>query len=303
MSGAVLGLLFALLQGQPPLPASGVRSGVALSPDVVLVGAPVVMTVRVQVAPTTRVIFPPTVDSSAVIEPLDPVLVRDTVVDGRREYTAVYRLIAWQTGRHVIPIAPLRIEFGTRTQTLALGDPVLNVQSVLPSDTALRVPRPARDIIALPAARWAWWWLLLGFAVLVLAGGWWLQRRAGQGPPPDIAPIRTAVAAFDALDALGLPASGEPGRHAAAAAGILRQYLAAREPRAALGHTTAELSRVLREQTAVPEYRVTALLDAIDALQFAQQPVDTTRARALAAEARAIVDEVARVDEQAAKTA
>jgi hypothetical protein len=300
MLALLAGVLLLLTQGPAPLPPSGVRSGVSLAPAPIMVGAPVTMTVRIQVGADTRVIFPPTVDSSSVIEPLDPVLVRDTLMGAVREFTATYRLVAWQTGRHVIPIAPVRLETGARVQQLALGDPVLVVESVLPADTTLRVPRGARDILALPSGRWAWWWLLLAFALVVVGGGWWLQRRSRGRAPVEVAPIRAAESAFAALHALDLPAIGEAGRHAVVAAAILRTYLAERDPRAGRGLTTAELALVLREQTAVPEYRVTAVLHAVDAMQFAPTMVESARAVAYALEARAIIDEVARLDEQAA---
>jgi hypothetical protein len=293
--GAVIaGFLLWLVQGTAPLPASGVRLGVTVQPAVALVGAPVTMTVRVQVAPTTRVIFPATVDSTGPIEPLDPVLLRDSIVAGVREYTAVYRLLAWQVGRLVIPITPLRVEFGTRTQTLTLGGPVVTVQSVLPADTTLHTPRSARDILALPGGRWAWWWVLLSAAVLAVSGGWWLQRRSRRSRPPAVAPIIAADRAFAALDALALPAIGEAGRHMIVAAAILRTYLAACDPAWSASLTTAELARALTSRTDVPGEAVVALLSAVDAMQYAGGDIDAVVASALAREARSLIETIDR---------
>ncbi len=300
LSAFAAGFLVVLAQGGPSLPPSGVRLGIALGPEIAAVGEPVTMTVRVQVPAGARVTFPAAVDSTGSIEPLDPVLVRDSVTGNVRAYTATYRFVAWETGRVVIPVAPLIIETGTRVQTLRLGDPVLTVRSVLPADSALHVPQPARDIIALPSARWAWWWLLLAAAVIAVGGGWWLQRRSRTARAPDPAPATAAETAFAALEALALPALGEAGRHAAAAAAILRTYLAAREPDVGLGLTTDELRVALREQTAVPEYRVIALLDAVDRMQFAGGTIDPAMAAALAREAREIIAEVQRADEHRA---
>jgi cbb3-type cytochrome oxidase subunit 3 len=281
-------------QAQDPLPASGVRVGATVQPNPVGVGEPVTLTVRVQVAAGVVVRFPGAMDSTDRVEPLDPVVVRETTMADQRELTATYRFVAWRTGAVPIPLAPIEIDRAGRVQRLGLGDPRVEVRSVLPADSAARVPQPARDILRPPAD---WWWLAWLAAVLLAVALllWWAWRRRRRDRPRPASPARDALAACDALQALALCASGEPGRHAIAAAAILRTYLERREPAAAAGLTTRELHAVLLHDAAVPDFRVTAVLDAVDRIQFAGADVTAATALGLGEEVRAIITEVQRV--------
>lgn len=290
MSWAALGLLLALAQGDPRLPASGVRVGATLDPPRTTVAQPVTLTVRVQVEASARVTMPAVVDSTDAIEPLDPVVLRDTVIDGLREVTARYRLVAWRPGTHGVPLAPIRLARGAATQQLDLGAPPLTVVSVLPDDSASRRPQPARAPRPLPGR--AWWWAWLAGAAVAAAGVlWWWRRRVGPAAP---VPAASADAAFAALDALGLLDAGEPGRHVIVAAAILRDQLAAVVPAAGRGLTLRELPPALGDLPPTIRTRLLRLLDAVEALQFAGAPLDAARARTLAAEARTLAADLAR---------
>ncbi len=283
-------LVLALLQGgESALPASGVRVGASVSPASVRVGEPVVLTVRLQVAAGARVRFPDAVDSTERAEPLDPVIVVDTLRGEVREYTARYRFVAWRVGPLRIPLAPVMIERDGRQQQLDVGPPPLEVVTVLPVDTTLRTPRPARGIFTKQATPWWLWGLGLSVPML-LAAAWawrrWSQQRADTAPV--LSPEQEARAAFEALEALGLPAMGEPTRHAIAAAAILRAYLAATRVGDDGGLTASELVAALAPQDDDPDARVRALLERLDAVQFAGEQLGAEQAIALAAEAQAL---------------
>jgi hypothetical protein len=277
--------------------SSGVRSGFVVEPDTVRVGQPATLTVRVQAPAGTRFTFPEAVDSTASVEPLDPVSVREETSGDVVEATAIYRLLAWEVGRVTIPLGAIRLTRDGRAQDLMIGEPTVVVQSVLPADSALRVPRPQRGIALLPVSEWPWWLLIVAGFVLAALAGWLLQRRQRRGPPP-IEPFAEAQRGFGRLSALDLISAGEPAKHVSASVDVLRRFLAARDPRATLGLTASELVTLLRDDGAVPAARVAALLTAADAVKFAPRDVDARTAESLGAEAAAVVTEIHRNDHE-----
>jgi hypothetical protein len=280
--------------------STGVRLGVTVSPTSVRIGQPATLTVRVQAPAGTKITFPPAVDSTANVEPLDPVSVREETRNGFVDATATYRFLTWQVGDAPIPVSPIRLERDGAVQELTIGDPMVSVVSVLPADTALRVPKPARDISLLQIRRWPWWLLIaLGFAVASL-GGWLLERRTKR-PPPPIEPFVDAQRAFGRLGALDLIGAGEPAKYVGASADILRTFLAARDANAAPGRTTSELLIALRKDARVPASRIAAMLASADSIKFAGGVIDAATAEALGAEASAIVLEIHRRDHKAPK--
>ena len=294
MNAVALLAVAGLLQGGASARPAGVRATYSVEPDTVRVGDPATLRIRVIAPAGTRVIFPPAVDSTAAVEPLDPspcTRRRSTVV----EATAIYRFLAWEVGLPAILLSPIRLVRDGYTQELRLADPRVTVESVLPADTTLRVPRPARDIVFLPPSRWPWWVLVLvGFTVAAL-GGLWLQRR-GRQPLRPIEPLAEAQRAFGRLNALDLIGAGEPAKHVGTSVDILRAYLAARDGAAGPGLTTRELLRALHSDGSVPLNRVMVLLSAADATKFAGESVDAAEAERLGAEALAIVVEVRRLE-------
>src|SRR4029078_6553293 len=94
----------------------------------------------------------------------------------------------------------------------ALDLPVLFVRSVLPADSALRVPKPVRDLLAVrsalpshkrvrcvravrPPIPW-WWWALAALAALLIGLGiWWWRRRRRRAAGPTGDPFPHARAA------------------------------------------------------------------------------------------------------------
>jgi hypothetical protein len=174
---------------------------------------------------------------------------------------------------------------------------------VLPADSALRVPKPARPLIPVRAPIAWWWWAVAALALLALVLGawWWRRRRLGRtGPASD--PYGDAIRDFERVERLGLIAAGEPGRHAALMTDILRRYLAARIADASLAQTSGELLRALRGAT-VAHDRLEQLLETVDRVKFAAAPIGAEQARSLGAEARALVEDERRAAEATAAAA
>jgi hypothetical protein len=291
----ILAIMSSAVIGQAP---SGVRAGLLVRPDTVRVGEPATLVVRVEAPVGTMFAFPPAVDSTARVEPVDPVQVREERRGDVIEAVATYRFLAWETGDVVIPIATVRLRMPDRTQDLSLGEPHIFVRSVLPADSAQRVPKPARAFLFLPNRVWLLWVLIgAGFLVAGLVG-WLLHRRSHRVVPP-LEPYADAQRAFGRLAALDLVGAGEPARHVTASADIVREYLAARDPRAGMALTTTELLAVVRADGSVPEFRLAALLAAADSLKFEHATIEAATARALASEAQALVAEIHRAELEA----
>jgi hypothetical protein len=281
-----------------PQPARGqsstripVQAGATIDRDSVTVGDPVTLTVRVHAPRGATINFPAAVDSLGPVQSLEPPIVRDgpdTVEFADR--IATYHLAPWDVGKLPIRLGEVLIQTDDDERRVALPLPSLFVRSVLPADSALRIPKPARPLLEprLPVP-W-WWWLVAALAVLTigLVAWWWARRRRGTvGPPGD--PYADAEAAFQRIERLRLPDVGEPGRHAALMADVVRRYLAARTPSASLALTSGELLAAVRGVPTVPYERLQRLLAAVDPIKFAAAPARADDARSLGAEARAIV--------------
>jgi hypothetical protein len=284
-------------QGAPTMP--GVRLGTVVTPDTVTVGDPFVVQVRVQAPAGATVVFPASPDSGASVELLDPRRDRPAApaAGAGVDVTARYRMAAWDVGNVPLGLGDVRVTVGGAERAVSLRALRVVVRSVLPADTALRVPKPPREPIADPGL---WWlrWLLLALAALALiallvwlARRWWRNRRR---PGPADAAYAEAVAAFDRLEKLKLVVAGESGRHVALAVEILRDYLAARLPDARPSQTSTELRTALAAREEVPHERLHALLDRADLVKFAALPIGAAPATEAGREARAIVDDVER---------
>jgi hypothetical protein len=265
---------------------------VQVQPEVVTVGQPFTVRVRVRAPRIAAIRFPPVPDSGDAIEAIDPRAIEDagdTVVIDR---SAVYRLIAWNVGRHAPRFENVSVtSAGVEQRFPVIVSPIL-VRSLLPTDSALRVPKDARAPVAAPSGAWRYWLLAFVFTAGV-AWYWWRRRRRRTGPEREPGAFVAAAAAFGALDVLALAAAGEPGRHLIAHVDVLRAYVARRFPAAVESLTTTELLGVLASSDFPlrPE-RVGDLLERESAVRFAAAPIEPATAIALSREARAIVDEL-----------
>lgn len=271
-----------------------VRAGVTLSKDTVTVGEPFELRVRIQAPRDAEIRFPDNPDSTGTVQALDPrtIVITDSLQANDR--TAVYRLAAWDVGAQPISVGNVTVVWnnasarGDRPVTLAALQ--VFVRSVLPADSTLHVPKPAR---ALWETRGFPWWLVALIAGLIAAGllAWWWWRRRRRAPQAEVVdPYERARREFNRLEAMGLVDAGERTRFAALTVEVVRDYLAARYPAAPLSLTSRELLLAVRQHPAVAQEPLSRILHEVDLAKFAAWTLSEERARALARDARAIVE-------------
>jgi hypothetical protein len=266
-----------------------VQAGVTLQKDTVTIGEVVQLTVRIRAPHGATVNFPTAVDSLGPVQSLEPPTVRDGADTAQAaDRVATYRLAAWDVGLQPIKLGDVLVQTDAGDRTVTLTLPSVFVKSVLPADTALRIPKPARAILDVRAPT-PWWWALGALAALLVGLGiWWWRRRRG-APEHTGDPYADAMASFERIEKLRLVESGEPGRHAALMTDVVRRYLSERIEQATLAQTSGELLSALRGAPTVSVDALRTLLDAVDSVKFANAPVSADRARALATEAKRIV--------------
>ena len=294
IAGAIAGALLA-----PPAraqtraqPSFEVKAGVSIAPDTVRVGDPFRVTIGVRAPAGAAIEFPRAMDTTAAVQSLDLVAVRTSADTSATEQYADYRVAAWDIGKQPIRLDDILVRYGGVVRRIAITGDSVFVASVLPADSAKRVPKPPRRLFELNVIPW-WLWALIAAAIVVtgLLIWWWLHRR--KQPPAAIVvdPFARAEAEFQRIEALGLLDAGERGRYVALMIEVLRDYLAARYAEAMLSLTSSELQRTLHDVPHVPQDRLTRLLTDADLIKFARRPVSGDRARELGREARAIVSQ------------
>jgi hypothetical protein len=268
--------------------------GVLVQPDTVTVGEHFQLLVRVRAPLGSQISFPPGPDSGLTVEAVDPRELRPSADSAFTEETAVYTLVAWDTGWQASRLGDLVVTTdGTDRRISITGDSV-HVRSVLPADSALRVPRPARDIVV--ALRPWWHWLLAALAALALLAllfWWWRRRRPRRASGAGASAYDVALREFERIASLGLIEAGEPGRYVALNTDAARDYLAARlGDDAQRSLTSSELLASVAGRAAVDAGRLAPLLTESDLIKFARRPVTAGRARELGEDARGVVEEV-----------
>ena len=268
-------------------------------PQTVTVGQPFSVRIRVRAPKFATIHFPSVPDTADAIEAVDPRAMEDAGDDELIDRTAVYRLVAWDVGAHTPHFANVTIGEGGADQQYAVTLPAVTVKSLLPADSAQRIPKSARDPMAPPSDLWKF--LLLG-SLLVAALAWYWRRRRkrhGMRARPELEPFAAAVSSFVALDALGLPAAGESGRHVIASVDVLRGYLARRFPDVRESLTPQEVGRVLAEsELPVLPDRLASLLNRESSLRFARADVTADEALTLGRESQAIVRDIQKAYEE-----
>lgn len=284
---------------------SGARAqyGVTVSPDTVTVGDRFRFTVTIVVPAGSRVEWPTIADSTADVGVHGAVHIVDGGTKlGRHTVRGEYELSAWNVGNVAIGMPAVVVHGDSSTFRVPLTDARVFVRSVLPGDTSLHVPKPARDLFPREIPWWERWWpallVLLGLGLL-----YWLWRRSRRKKPKVVAaavldPYQRAQHEFDRLERLALVDVGECGRYVALAVDVVRLYLAARIHDAVLSLTSAELLVVAADDARVPHDRLVSLLADADAVKFAAHEVTPARAKALGASARAVVDGMEQVERE-----
>jgi hypothetical protein len=203
---------------------------------------------------------------------------------------ALYHLVAWDVGAQPLRIPDVRVSFQGEESRPSLASASVFVKSVLPADTSLRVPKPARPLIVLPVFNW-WPWLALLAALLIAALLWWAWRRYRNRPPVPIDPYVRAQNDFAGIEQARLVENGHAEDHLARMVDVAREYLAARVPGVRRSDTTSELLRTMQPRDGV-EAELPRLLQNADLVKFARAPVPGDEAIDAGRTARAIVDHV-----------
>ena len=304
MSFVTLALL--LLQAIVPQAAQNPRAelpvqmGYRVNPDTVIIGQPFDLFVKVLAPKGVRFEFPPGPDTTTS-NGVRPIELRGEKVVAMLGDTAValYHLVAWDIGTQPLRFPDVRVTFEGQERRPTLGGASVFVKSVLPADTSLRIPKPARPLIVLPVINWLLWLGLLAAAIaLVLL--WWAWRRWRNRPKPPVDPYARAQQEFARIDARHLLEDGQRTEYFAAMVDVAREYLAARVPGVRRSDTTSELLRAMKPGGGV-EMDLPRLLEQADLVKFARGDVSLEEAREAGLTLRAVVDHVeARVNPESA---
>ncbi|MCC6242370.1 MAG: hypothetical protein IT353_05990 [Gemmatimonadaceae bacterium] len=280
--------------------APAIRAGTVVRPDTVAIGDPFTLRVTIEVPAAATIEWPSITDTAATVSMrAAPKVSIESRGDIRRE-TADYVLAAWNIGTLPIGLPDVSVRLTDGVTAIPLTDARIVVQTVLPADTSLHVPKPARGLFLRPVPWWELWWpvaaIALAFALL-----WWVLRRrrrrvvAVARPPVDV--FVRAMHDFERLHRLALIDVGERGRAVALAVEVLRTYLAARIPSAVLSLTSAELAQAVHDDRRVPHDRLATLLFDADQIKFAHESITTAHAGKLQQDARALVESVEAADQ------
>ena len=290
-------LLWLLLQTTLPqsqaTPVNGlpVQMGFRVTPDTVLIGQPFSLFIKVMAPKGVRFEFPDGPDTATQngVRPIElsgekvVTMFGDTAV-------ALYRLVAWDVGTQAVRIPDVRVSFEGQERRPSLAGASVFVKSVLPADTSLRVPKPARALIVLPVINWLRWLALLA-AIIALALAWWAWRRYRNRPKPPIDPYVRAQQEFARIEARRLLETEEQEVYFTSMIDVVREYLAARVPGVRRSDTTTELLRAMKPSGGVEE-DLPRWLELADLVKFARADVSIDEAREAGLAAKTIVDHV-----------
>lgn len=285
---AVAFLLQAVPRSGADLP---VKMGFSVTPDTVVIAQPFNLLVKVYAPKGVRFEFPDSPDTTVEngVRPIELRGARAVTMMGDTA-VALYRLVAWDIGTQPLRLGDVRVSFEGIERRAPLSNASVFVRSVLPADSALRVPKPARPLIIMPVFNW-WPWIALAIAALVGGLLWWAWRRYRNRPLPPVDPYVRAQRDFALIEARELLQGAASREYVADMVDVTREYLAARVPGVRRSDTTSELLRAMQPEDGV-ETALPALLDRADLVKFARGNVGVEEASAAGNTARAIVDHV-----------
>ncbi len=278
-----------------------VQLGFALDRDTVTVGEHVTLIVRI-LAPHGSQFAVPVGPDTAHKEGTYPVELIGKRASMMHGDTAVigYRLAAWDVGPQTVIMSDIVVTYQGQKQVVPLAGINLFVRSVLPKDSALWKPKPARTLITLTTFDWKKWLPLLLLLLLAILA-WWIWRRYRARAALPVDPYERAKAEFARVEREH-PADRDPNAHITRMADVMRDYLAARVVGIRRSYTTRELiPRITLESEA--QQRLPELLEESDAIKFARGATTPAEATAGGRTARTIVDEIEtrRLAEEAAE--
>lgn len=293
VAAAVL-CLASRLDAQAPAPSQddqAVRYGVTQSKDTVTVGEPFEIRVRIRAPADAAIQFPANPDTSGTVQGRDPRTLETTDSVAVLDQTAIYQVAAWDIGEQPIRLDSALVTWPGGQRTVTFETIEVFVRSVLPADSTLHVPKPARPLWE--TAPFPWWLLaalLAAIAIGILI--WWWMRRRRRKPQVVVVvdPYIRAQKEFNRLEAMGLVDAGERTRFVALAIEVLRDYVAARYADASLALTSRELVVGMRRHPAMPLEQLSKVLHEADLAKFAGWSLSEDRARNLAREARKLVE-------------
>lgn len=271
-------------------PGPSVRYGVTKSRDTVTVGEPFEIRVRVRAPADAQIRFPDNPDTSGTVQARDPRTIETADSVQALDETAVYRVAAWDVDTQTVRLGDVIVTWDGAERRVPLDPVDIFVRSVLPADTTLHVPKPARAIWE--TRLFPWWLLALLLAAMALGLGlwWWMRRRKHPPAPVVVDPYARAIRELKRIEMMGLVGAGERTRFVALLVEVVRDYLAARYPDATLALTSRELIAVLRRHPAVPLEHLSKVLHEADLAKFAGWALSDERARKLAGEVRSIIE-------------
>lgn len=309
MIGAVLlALQIAAAQPQSLADPGAVRIAVRVQPETVTVGDRfnVIVVMRAPAGSTFE--FPSGPDSGTV-ELVTPAALGDQRSDSAwTEQSAGYRLAAWDIETQPLGLGEVVVRYAGDERRVSLERWTIYVRSVLPADTSLHVPRPAREPFRLGIPAWVWWLLAALVAALLALLAWWLWRRFRRRVAA-LPPYEAAEREFARIEAMQLPQKGDGGRHVALMTDVLRDYLAVRLTVVSTAQTSHE---VLAAAAADPDARwdpavrarAERLFARADLAKFAAMRIDRDEAVSLGGDARSLVRDtehrIAQPEEKAA---
>jgi hypothetical protein len=268
-----------------------VQMGFRVSPDTVLIGQPFSLFVKVLAPKGVRFEFPSGPDT-ATQNGVRPIELRGERIVSMLGDTAValYHLVAWDIGTQPLKFPDVRVTFEGQERRPTLGGASVFVKSVLPADSSLRIPKPARPLIVLPVINWLLWAALLAAAIaLVLL--WWAWRRWRNRPKPPVDPYVWAQNEFARIEARHLLEDGQYAEYFTEMVDVTRKYLAGRVPGVRRSDTTSELLRAMKPRDGV-EATLPRLLETADVVKFARGDVTLDDARQAGRDLKGIVDHV-----------
>jgi hypothetical protein len=265
--------------------------GFRVSPDTVLIGQPFNLFIKVLAPKGVRFEFP-TGPDTATQNGVRPIELRGEKIVTMLGDTAValYHLVAWDIGVQPLRFPDVRVTFEGQERRPPLGAASVFVKSVLPADTSLRIPKPARPLIVLPVINWLLWLAALAAAIAAVLL-WWVWRRWRNRPKPPIDPYVRAQQEFGRIEALHLLEDRQYTEYFTAMVDVAREYLAARVPGVRRSDTTSELLRAMQPQGGV-EAELPRLLEVADLVKFARGETTLAEARHAGQALREIVDHV-----------
>jgi hypothetical protein len=288
----VLALLLQLSAAQPQIP---VQLGVTVSADTVSVGERFVAVIRVRAPRGATIEFPIASDSASLASATATEMIGKPAVQtdpdtASTTMSAAYRLAAWDTGLQSLGLPDVTVKYNGQTGYVSLKDRGVFVKSVLPEDSAQRIPKPPRAAIQIAPFNWLpFIYALAALAAALIAWRLWVWWRNRKNAPLD--PFAAAKKEFARIESMQLIDKGEPEKYAALMSDVMRQYLAQRVPGIEASQTSSEIvaasGRISSQAGGLGD-----LLWRSDLVKFAAQRIDADEARRIGDEARGVVNRV-----------